>query len=88
MKITKLTLMYYQFKRVPRLGKHTFKFGYTIHEVLNRQCDFKSDIKHHNDIQYLRLIYSNYKRGSSNREEFLAKLSKRNYINRYLSRFN
>ncbi len=87
MKIEKLTLQYYQFNKIPKIGNHSFKFGWSIHEVINRQCGFKTDRKHHNDIQYLGLLYSNYKKGYYTRLEFLEKLEKRQFIKKYLKHF-
>ena len=87
MKPNKIILMYYQFKKVPKVGNISFKFGWSIHEVINKQCGFESDIKHHNDLSYLRLIYSNYKKGIINKNDFLSKVENRNYVNRYLKHF-
>lgn len=87
MKISKITLEYYQFKKIPKIGNFKTKFGWSIHEVINRQSNFKTDTKHYNDINYLKLVYGNYKRGLISRYEFKHKVKSRNYINRYLKHF-
>lgn len=79
--------MYYQFKKTPKIGKFTTKFGWSIHETINKQCDFKPNITHNNDLAYLYLIYSNYKKGYTTKQEFLDKLSKRKFIKKYYNRF-
>lgn len=87
MNITKTVLEYYHYKKIPKLGKHYFKFKFSIHEVINIQLGFKTDSKHHNDIAYLGLLWSNYKRGFITRSEFIDRLSKRKYVNKYLKHF-
>lgn len=93
MKLTKEHLIFYRQNKIKALWGIK-EDNINIHTLINLQVNYdpfdikKKGTKRHNNINLLRLIYKNYKKGYITKTDFLLKLVNNSHLNKYEKRFN